>query len=389
MLKLQKNPNIDDPIENLYIHVPFCHKKCGYCDYYSIVSQTADYESFLEAIKKEWKITKNYLEKNHNPLRPLKTLYFGGGTPSVLSPQILTQLINYFESEIGFASDIEITMEVNPEPIGQETVLAGIKTGVNRISLGFQDKQDHLLKKIGRLHSYQDFLRMLDLIREQGIKNISCDLMFGLPDQNIEEALISAQTLIDLQIPHISFYSLILEENTLFYKKYAKHPELLPSEDSEREMYRQLLNIFESNQYQYYELSSVAKDNYFSRHNYNYWSTKPYLGLGPGAHSYFNGIRKGNIRSIKDWALDPWKSAEIEEIDFDLAMREYAMLAFRLNEGFSVEKFEKRFLIKNPFEKELKNLIEQGLIVKDQQFEQYYLNPKGLDFANLVFMEFL
>ena len=112
MLKLQKNPNIDDPIENLYIHVPFCHKKCGYCDYYSIVSQTADYESFLEAIKKEWKITKNYLEKNHNPLRPLKTLYFGGGTPSVLSPQILTQLINYFESEIGFASDIEITMEL-------------------------------------------------------------------------------------------------------------------------------------------------------------------------------------------------------------------------------------------------------------------------------------
>lgn len=388
MVKQKINPNINDPIENLYIHVPYCHQKCGYCDYYSVV-KSPDYDLFLSGIKKEWEMTKSYIQKHNNRLAPLKTLYFGGGTPSILPPKILKNIIVFFEQEIGFDPQIEMTLEVNPEPQGQETVVAGIESGINRISLGFQAQQDELLKKIGRIHLFQDFLEMLTLIRKNRLENISCDLMFALPDQTLADVLKSAQTLIDLDIPHVSFYSLDLEENTPFYKKYHQSPELLPSTAEEREMYYQLLKIFEKNTYHYYELSSVAKNNLYSRHNTNYWSTRPYLGLGPSAHSYFNGIRKGNIRSIKAWLDDPWQNAEFETIDLELAMREYAMLVFRQAKGFSVKEFENRFRIKNPFELELESLIKQKLIIQDQTENRYYLSKQGLDFANLVFMEFL
>ncbi len=385
----RKNPNCLEKISSVYVHVPFCHAKCGYCDYYSLNTSLADYAAYYQGIEEELTATLAYCKEQQVEISPLQTLYFGGGTPSVLPPQILQQIISLCRERLGFAERIEITMEVNPEPISKETVLAGIAAGVNRISLGFQAKQDKLLQKIGRHHSYHDFWNTLDYICQAGIENISCDLMFGLPGQTLTDVVESAQDLIKLQIPHISFYSLILEENTLFYLQYQKHPELLPSEDLERDMYAALLQLFSAAGYEYYELSSTAKPGYYSRHNYNYWTTKPYLGLGPGAHGYFAGIRKGNIRSFKKWLADPFYSAEFEKIDFDLAMREYAMLAFRLNSGFSVTKFERRYGVKNPFQTELAKLLHKKLIYFNEQKQAYVLTRKGLDFANEVFIEFI
>lgn len=383
------NPNINEPITSLYLHVPFCTRKCGYCDYYSKTTESADFEVFYKGLKKELEQTLQYLDKNKNCVEKLKTFYIGGGTPSTLPTQTLAKIVYLLKYEIGLASDCEFTIEVNPEPIGHPTLIKAIELGANRISLGYQAKQDRLLKRIGRLHSFQDFLDTLKIIEAQGIENISSDLMFGLPGQSLEDALLSAQQLIDLKIPHISFYSLILEKGTLFHHQYKDNLELLPSEDLERSMYSSLLDLFTSSAYQYYELSSVGKAGYYSRHNYNYWSSRPYLGIGPAAHSYFNGIRKGNARSLKEWQADPWSSSEIEEIDYDLAMREYMMLTFRLAEGFSPEKFKKRFKKPHPFPKEIERLLERKLIMEIDSKSSYKLTLKGLDLANQVFIEFI
>ncbi len=387
--KMRTNPNFLEPIQSIYVHVPFCRKKCGYCDYYSVNTALADYDAYFEGIKQELEETIQFLKVKGQHLDKLKTLYFGGGTPSVLPPNIMRDLIALFKHSVGFDENIEITMEVNPETHSKDTVLAAIQSGVNRISLGYQAKQNSILKKIGREHNHQDFFDILAYIRKNGIENISCDLMFGLPGQTLDDVKESAEELVALQIPHISFYSLILEEGTLFFRQYNQHPELLPSDDLEREMYDYLLQYFVGNDYHYYELSSAAKNGYYSRHNYNYWTTKPYLGLGPGAHGYFAGLRKGNIRSIKKWLEDPFGNAEREEIDFELAMREYAMLAFRLEEGFSPAQFANRFGIQNPFQEEINRLIDKKLIQFNQVKETFSLTRKGLDFANEVFIEFV
>ncbi|NLM18839.1 MAG: radical SAM family heme chaperone HemW [Clostridiaceae bacterium] len=385
----QNNPNITDSIESLYIHVPFCTKKCGYCDFYSISPKVVDFSVFYKGLQTELDATLSDIKQNNLELNKLKTLYIGGGTPSALPHDVMTSITNLIQREIGFAQDLEFTVEINPEPIGHDTVLAAIEAGANRVSIGYQAKQDSLLQTIGRLHTFADFLIALNLIRTTGIKNISCDLMFGLPDQTLNDVLESAEQLIELEIPHISFYSLILEKGTLFYKKYARYPELLPSDDLERRMYRDLLELFERYQYQYYELSSTAKSGFYSRHNYNYWSTKPYLGLGPSAHSYYNGIRRGNVRSFKEWSDNPFISAELEPVSFFQSMQEYAMLAFRLAEGFSPDKFRKRFGIEQPFDAELERLLNKDLISYNSNTEIYHLTEKGLDFANQVFIEFV
>lgn len=384
-----KNPNVDDPVSSIYVHVPFCRSKCGYCDYYSLGSGRADFAAFAAGIKQELDITLAYLEQKGVPLAPLKSLYFGGGTPSALPAEVMAGFLDLFKERLVFSPEAEVTMEVNPEGSGQETVRRAIAGGVNRISLGYQAKQDRLLKKIGRIHSYQDFRSMLDLVRSLGITNISCDLMFGLPDQDLADVLDSALDLVSLEIPHISFYSLILEPGTRFYRTYAKRPDLLLSEDLERRMYHDLVAYFQGQGFRYYELSSAARPGFYSRHNYNYWTGRPYLGLGPGAHGYFNGLRKGNIRSLNRWLEEPWESAEIEEISGELAVREYAMLAFRLDRGFSPGDFQERFGLVNPFEEELAGLEARKLIYWDGPGASYKLSQLGLDFANQVFMEFL
>lgn len=383
------NPNKIDSISSLYLHLPFCTKKCGYCDYYSIPTKAANFDEFYQGVKKELQVTLQYLNDNNNKLSKLKTFYIGGGTPSALPPEIISKLIQLIKYEIGLDRGCEFTIEVNPEPHGHETVLTAISLGANRISLGYQAKQDHLLEKIGRLHSYKDFLEILQIVKSKGLENISCDLMFALPDQTLAEVLASAEQLISLEIPHISLYSLILEEGSLFFHQYANKPELLASEDLEREMNAKLIDLLKKSGYHYYELSSASRPGYHSRHNYNYWTGKPYLGIGPAAHSYFNGIRKGNLASIKKWQAEPWNSSDFETIDFELAMREYAMLAFRLAEGFSAEKFKKRFGIAHPFSAELINLAQRDLITEIDSKKLYRLTPKGLDLANQVFMEFL
>lgn len=329
------------------------------------------------------------IEKNKCKLKKLKTLYIGGGTPSALPTDVMTSIINLIRKRIGFDPKIEITIEVNPEPIGQETVLAAIAAGANRISLGFQAKQNHLLKKIGRLHTYEDFQNILKLIRKSGVDNISCDLMFGLPGQSLSDALDSARTLIELQIPHISFYSLTLEKGTLFYKKYYDFPELLPSDDLERAMNRQLIDTFVKNGYEYYELSSCALTGYRSQHNYNYWTTKPYLGLGPSAHCYYNGIRKGNAPSLKTWLTDPTKNSEIEIVDNFRSMQEYAMLAFRMADGFAPSRFKERYQSDHPFEEEIDRLLKKELIYFSSIKKSYCLTDAGMDFGNQVFVEFI
>lgn len=384
-----KNPNIDDPVSSIYVHVPFCRSKCGYCDFYSLVSGRADFAAYAAGIQRELKTSLAYLDQRGVRLAPLKSLYFGGGTPSALPAEMMAGLMDLFRDKLAFAPDIEITMEVNPEKSGRETVKQAIAGGVNRISLGYQAKQDRLLKKIGRIHSYGDFRAMLDLVYSLGLRNVSCDLMFGLPGQDLGDVLESARDLVKLEVPHISFYSLILEPGTRFYRTYSRRPELLPSEALERLMYHDLLSYFKSQGFRYYELSSAARPGYYSRHNYNYWTGRPYLGLGPGAHGYFNGQRKGNVRSLARWLENPWESAEFEEISGELAVREYAMLAFRLDRGFSPQDFQKRFAVSNPFAEELASLEARKLIYWDETEASYRLSQQGLDFANQVFMEFL
>lgn len=270
----------------IYIHIPFCIKKCDYCDFISYCDKNSLVEEYINAIQNEIieTINESYNSDEYN----INTIYIGGGTPSSIPSKHIVNILNFIKERFNIDENCEITIEVNPGTVVQEKLEDYKNAGINRLSIGLQETHNTLLKEIGRIHTYEQFLDTYNMARKIGFKNINVDLMIGLPNQNIQDIKESLEKIITLNPEHISVYSLILEEGTKLYKKYEEGKIQLPDEELERNMYWYVKNTLEQNKYKHYEISNFAKEGYESKHNTNCWEQEEYLGFGVASHSYIN-----------------------------------------------------------------------------------------------------
>ena len=317
---------------NLYIHIPFCKKKCFYCDFISYPNKDDYIEEYIDTVIKEYS---NYKAEEYI----IKTVYIGGGTPSYIDSKYIVKLLK----EINLEKADEITIEINPGTVTKEKLINYKNSGINRLSIGLQATQDTLLKEIGRIHTYNEFLNTYNMARDIGFKNINIDLMLGLPKQTLEDIIRSVKKIIELKPEHISIYSLILEEGTKMYDMVNKQKCTLPKEDEEREMYWAVKNILEKNGYNHYEISNFAKNGYYSKHNIDCWNQKEYIGIGVAAHSYLNNRRYSNLGNIEEY-IKKYNDKEIHEIQDKISQeKEYMILGLRKLEGVYISEFELKF----------------------------------------------
>jgi oxygen-independent coproporphyrinogen III oxidase len=379
-----------EKITAAYLHFPFCVRKCPYCDFVSFENCLEKRGEYTDALIKE-------IEQTEKSGTALQTIYMGGGTPSLFSPDQIRRILTALEERFGIRNNAEITIEANPGTVDLKSLSGYRKAGVNRISIGVQSFSDPLLCTLGRIHSGEQARKAIEAAKSAGFSNISCDLMTGLPGQSLEDAEESLRILLEYGVPHISFYALTLEEGTPYYGKYRTHDELLPDPDLERTMYNKLLIKLRSAGYRHYEISNSAKPGFESRHNLTYWKALPYYGFGCGAYSYRNNMRQGytgdlNIYLKEISKPDPDLAAVLvdsEVIGSEERKKEFMLLGFRLMEGVSPEEFYLRFgeRMENLFAVNLKRLSGRGLILFENG--RYRLSDAGLDFANEVFREFV
>ena len=383
----------------IYIHIPFCKKKCEYCDFKSYAGKEKLIDDYIKCLKYELKEVgdgnKLDYENNLDKLAIIKTIYIGGGTPSLIDSRYINEILEIVKQNYTLDDDLEITIEVNPGTVNEEKLEQYKKSGINRLSIGLQSTHDRLLKKIGRIHSYDDFFNTFKLARKVGFQNINVDLMLGLPEQSIEDLKLSIEEIIKLNPEHISVYSLIIEEGTPFYKKLEANELELPKDEVERKMYWSVKKELEKSGYTHYEISNFAKKGYESKHNLACWNQEEYIGFGIAAHSYTNNVRYSNIDDIEQYIKNFETNKEIDNFVFhekqnkESKMKEFMMLGLRKINGISIEEFKNRFAL-NPifvYRKELEKLVDEQLIEIDGNIIK--LTNKGLDLANLVWEEFV
>lgn len=417
----------------IYIHIPFCVKKCDYCDFISYSNCFDMQEKYVEKLLEEIEENKNLLRNNF-----ISTIYIGGGTPSAIKPELIKKILDKIYDVAGIEIDknngtsngskkvignempdkkekIEITIEVNPGTTTKNNLQMYKNCGINRLSIGLQSTDDDILKEIGRIHNYEQFLDTYKWAEEAGFENINVDLMLGLPGQDIEILKKSLEKVVDLkpEPKHISVYSLIVEENTKIEQRISSGELSLPDDEEERRQYHYMKNFLELNGYKHYEISNFAKPGFESKHNMNCWEQKQYVGFGVAAHSYVNGVRYANTTDLKEYLnVDNAKNVEndmkkdfevnfenkngfatiktIEETQNKLDMeKEYMMLGLRKLDGVSISKFEQKFGENSIylFRNELQKLVEEDLLEVD--LDDIKLTNNGLDLANLVWEEFV
>ena len=383
----------------IYVHIPFCKQKCYYCDFKSYANKEELIEKYIKWLKYEIKEVgegnKLDYENDLDELVTVNTIYIGGGTPSYLDSKYIKEIIEEIRENFKLADKVEITIEVNPGTVNKTKLLDYINSGINRISIGLQSTDNELLKRIGRIHKYEDFLQTYNMAREVGFKNINVDLMLALPGQTIAKLEKGLKQVIDLQPEHISLYSLIIEDGTKIEKMLKNNEITLPDENIERKMYWETKKVLEEAGYIHYEISNFAKEGYKSEHNWNCWSQKEYMGFGVAAHSYTNDVRFSNIDSIEEY-IENYEQGNVtdnfvfhEKQTQSSKMKEYMMLGLRKIEGISIQEFKNKF-VGNPlyiYRKELQKLVEEELI--EIELDKIKLTKKGLDFANIVWEEFI
>lgn len=377
----------------LYIHIPFCKQKCYYCDFVSYAKNEKFFERYIEALLEEMN---NFFDNNDIEI---KTIYIGGGTPSIIDAKYIEKIMNFFKEKDLLKKTKEITIEVNPGTVDEEKIKCYKKAGINRLSIGLQSTDDNMLKKIGRIHCYKDFLNTYKFAKEAGFDNINVDIMIGLPEQKISNVKNTLEKIINLEPEppkHISVYSLIVEENTPIEKMINEGTLELPNEENERNMYWYVKNFLELNGYNHYEISNFSKDGYESIHNSDCWKQKEYIGFGVAAHSFINDVRFGNTSNLDEYLRncenkDFENNRIIDEVEKDLFSKEqeFMLVGLRMIDGVSIQEFKNKFG-ENPifvFKSELSKLVEDGLLMVD--FDRIKLTNRGLDLANLVWEEFV
>lgn len=370
----------------IYVHIPFCKQKCYYCDFISYCNKDVKIDDYIQAVKKEIELQRIKSE--------ITTIYIGGGTPTYIDSKYIKKVMEELKKK-NISETAEITIEVNPGTVTKQKMKEYKECGINRLSIGLQSTKDELLKQIGRIHDFEEFLETYKIAREVGFKNINVDLMLGLPNQRIQDLKDSLEKIVELKPEHISVYSLIVEEKTPIENKILSGELQLPDEETERNMYWYVKSTLELNGYKHYEISNFAKKGYESKHNVNCWDQQEYIGFGVAAHSFWDITRYSNtdnieeyIRNIKHGNLE--RNRTIHEIlKEDDTKKEFMLLGLRKIEGINISEFKNRFG-DNPiylFRNELKKLSEENLIKIDE--DSIKLTNKGLDLANIVWEEFV
>ena len=377
----------------LYVHIPFCVRKCEYCDFLSAPAGADTQQEYVRNL---------LLEIEQKGVRctdyEVTTIFFGGGTPSILKAGWIADILDVIHRNFKVRKDAEITIECNPGTLTFEKLSIYKSAGINRISVGLQSASDAELRELGRIHTYEDFLRSYDLIRKKGFSNVNIDLMAALPGQTLKSYEQTLRRVLALKPEHISAYSLIIEEGTPFYKKYeadellrekGEKPQMLPSEETERLMYERTKELLFAHGYERYEISNYARRGYACRHNIGYWRRENYLGFGLGSASLLENERFHNTTDLTDYLGGDYLAYEQEKLDKKSQMEEFMFLGLRMTEGISTECFRQTFgltveLVYGPV---LEQQIADQLLRKEDG--RIFLSERGLDVSNYVMAQFL
>ena len=418
----------------LYIHIPFCVRKCNYCDFLSFPAGKEIVERYVRALEEEIRRTgeavygqngrpgetvygqngrpgEKVYSQNGRPeeavygragggkteVRPgsapkISTVFVGGGTPSVLEPEQIRSLFSCLRESFLLEADAEISMEANPGTLNREKLSACREAGINRLSLGLQSADDGLLQTLGRIHTWEQFLYNYQDARQAGFRNINIDLMSSLPGQSLENYVKTLETVTALEPEHISSYSLILEEGTPFFASEEIRRQL-PDENTDREMYEKTKEILHEKGYERYEISNYAKPGFACRHNLGYWDEVPYLGLGLGASSYYNNARFSNETDIRTYMNRPFvpftKRNDYEYCDEKSRMEDYMIFGLRKMAGVSLSRFEKEFgtAAEEIYGGVIGRYVGMGFLVLEG--DRLRLTDAGIDVSNRIFEDFL
>lgn len=407
----------------LYIHIPFCVRKCNYCDFLSFPAGKEVMERYVRALEEEIRRTgeavygqngrpgETMYSQNGRPekavygragggkteVRPgsapkISTVFVGGGTPSVLEPEQIRSLFSCLRESFLLEADAEISMEANPGTLNREKLSVCREAGINRLSLGLQSADDGLLQTLGRIHTWEQFLYNYQDARQAGFRNINIDLMSSLPGQSLENYVKTLETVTALEPEHISSYSLILEEGTPFFASEEIRRQL-PDENTDREMYEKTKEILHEKGYERYEISNYAKPGFACRHNLGYWDEVPYLGLGLGASSYYKNARFSNETDIRTYMENPFVPFlgrnDYECCDEKSRMEDYMIFGLRKMAGVSLSRFEKEFgtAAEEIYGGVIDRYVGMGLLVLEG--DRLRLTDAGIDVSNRIFEDFL
>ena len=364
----------------LYIHIPFCARKCSYCDFASFAGREADMERYVDALLAE-------MEGRSNPLYQVSTLFIGGGTPSILPPHLMERLLKATRQHFTFSQDAECTCECNPGTLTPAFLDILMEYGINRLSLGAQASQKELLNTLGRIHTWQHVVDAVEMARAAGFSNINLDLMLGLPGQSVTHVRQTLEQALALSPTHLSCYGLIVEEGTRMQKMVEEGHWQLPDEGTERQMYELCREMLQQHGMVQYEISNFALPGYACRHNTDCWKRKEYLGLGSAACSFLDEKRITNPAALDDYLSGI--SPEILSISPEEARFESIMLGLRMMEGVSDKDFRARhgLSIQETFGEKMKKPLKAGLISWDG--DHLRLTRRGMDLQNMVLVEFL
>lgn len=397
----------------LYVHIPFCVRKCSYCDFLSFPSGEAERKAYVDALIQEIQSRKD----NFTDYR-VTTVFLGGGTPSVLDGEDTARLFDTIYENFDLEGNPEITMEVNPGTVTKEKMEAWKASGINRLSIGLQSVNDDELKMLGRIHTYREFLETYSLARDAGFENINIDLISAIPGQTLKSWERTLCTVAELAPEHLSAYSLIIEEGTPFYEWYGENGQEqqrrgsadlppLPGEEEDRAIYERTAVLLEQYGYHRYEISNYARPGYECRHNLGYWERKEYLGLGLGASSLVMETRFCNTSDLKRYMETfsvkdpnsciceksiPEESGVLEEIEHlsrEEQMSEFMILGLRKMEGISTEEFRSQYgkEIAEVYGTQISRFKKEGLLAEEHG--RLRLTPRGIDISNYVFCGFI
>ncbi len=377
----------------IYVHIPFCVKKCLYCDFLSAAADPPVLSSYVHRLLGEIRtVAPDYDDYS------VTSIYIGGGTPSILDPQYIEQLMDSLTKNFHIAEGAEITMECNPGTVDGAKARIMRGSGINRLSFGMQSIHNGELEQLGRIHTFEDFLLSYGEARKAGFKNINVDIMYGLPLQTVAGWKETVKRTVMLRPEHISAYSLILEEGTPFYTRYrqddlareqGKSTIVLPSEEEEREMNRTVVEYLGAHGYRQYEISNFARPGRECRHNIGYWTGEEYLGLGLGASSFIGETRFKNTSNFEDYMTKPYARADVVTLDRKALIEEFMFLGLRMTDGVSRQDFEERFDCEPEavYGDTLIGLEHEGLLKADGG--RIFLTPRGVDVSNRVFARLL
>ncbi len=368
---------------SLYIHIPFCQSKCLYCDFPSFGGMDEQFALYHQRLKEE--IIQCALSNGKR--YTIKTIFLGGGTPSVFPPYFVAEILETIYAHFSVAEGAEITMECNPGTITKEKLGIYKGAGINRISLGLQASQNSMLKQLGRIHTWEQFLDTYHHITEAGFENINVDLMFALPNQTLHDLEQTLDLVVSLRPKHISAYSLIVEEGTPFHRMLDEKEFELPDDELDRQMYELIKHKLQM--YQQYEISNFAMDGFACKHNVVYWTRKNYFGFGLAAHSFVEGARFFNTSSLEDYLAGVTTEEPPVPISGMDAYAEFLFLGLRMSDGISMHDFAEQFHVSllDVYGKQIEKLVQNNLLVVEG--DRMYLTSLGIDLSNRVFIEFM